>query len=276
MQNKYLRIFFTCFLGICGLMSVYPLLWLVMNSFKPTTDIMGGSSFALPTSFHWANYHFAVFERGIMNYFMNSFINTILTIILVIVTSTMLAYAVTRMMWKGKAKVLALVTLGILFPSQIVVTQIFVLVRTLGLSDTRWALVLTIGAFNVAFGTLIASAFLRSIPFEMEESAVMDGANAFSMFFRIILPIIKPAIATMAINTFLSSWNEFIYAFVLIRSDNLRTLPTALTMFGNLRYGTDYGALFAAMVISSIIPIIMYIMFSKQLEDALTVGAILK
>ena len=276
MQGKYSRALFSIVLGLFALISVYPLIWLVLNSFKDTADIVTGDAFALPRYLKWENYHYAIVERGIMRYFANSMINTILTIVLVVTLASMLAYACTRMIWKGGGKTLSVITLGILFPSQIVVAQIFVLIRTLQLSNTRWSLILTVGAFNLAFATLIAAGFLRTIPNEVEEAAVVDGAGIWSIFFRIMLPILRPAVATVAINVFLSSWNEFLYALILIRDEGLKTLPISLTMFDSLRYGKDYGALFATMVITSIIPIVMYIAFSSQVENALTAGAILK
>ncbi|HEY5521961.1 MAG TPA: carbohydrate ABC transporter permease, partial [Desulfuromonadaceae bacterium] len=198
------------------------------------------------------------------------------TIFLTVVLSCMLAYACTRMIWKYRNHVLALITLGILLPSQIVIAPVFILICSLGLVNTRIALVLTVSAFNLAISTLIASSFLKNIPSEVEEAAVIDGAGIFRIFSAIILPILKPAISAMSISIFLSSWNEFIYALVLINSESMKTLPIMLMSFSELRTGINYGGMFAAMVLASIVPIIMYLSFSSQVENALTAGAILK
>ena len=110
----------------------------------------------------------------------------------------------------------------------------------------------------------------------MEEAAVVDGANIFSILFRVIVPMIKPAIATMVINTFINSWNEFIYSLVLISDEKYKTLPIALMSYSSGKYGTDYGGMFAAMIITSILPILLFIFFSNQVEKTFSAGAILK
>lgn len=276
MKNKKARVFWTLVIGLFALTCFYPLLWIGINSFKPTADIISRNSFALPKSLNLENYRVAIFDKSIMKYFGNSLFVTIMTIIVTIVLSCMLAYAATRMLWKHGGKITLLITLGILLPSQIVVGPVFVLIRHLKLVNTHTALILTVSAFNLSMSTLIASGFLRTIPIEMEEAAVIDGAGIWRIFFQIIMPIIKPAISAMAINVFLNSWNEFMYALVLINSEGLKTLPIMLMSFSEIHKGTDYGGLFASMVLASIVPIAMYLSFSQQVENALTAGSILK
>lgn len=276
MKNTYVRVLSTVLMGFFALICVYPLIWLVLNSFKPTIDIVSGKSFGLPETIMLENYRVAIFDKDIFRFFGNSMIVTVATIFLTVVLSCMLAYACTRMIWKYRNYVLALITLGILLPSQIVIAPVFILICSLGLVNTRIALVLTVSAFNLAISTLIASSFLKNIPSEVEEAAVIDGAGIFRIFSAIILPILKPAISAMSISIFLSSWNEFIYALVLINSESMKTLPIMLMSFSELRTGINYGGMFAAMVLASIVPIIMYLSFSSQVENALTAGAILK
>ena len=276
MKSKSTRIFFSVILGIFAMTSIYPLVWLIKNSLKTTPDILMENSFLLPRTLMLENYYDAIMVRRIYIYFLNSTINTALTIVVVVLLSSMLAYATSRMLWKGRHAVTSVVTLGILFPSQLAVVPIFILIRTLGLLDTRWSLILTVSSFSLAFSFLIAHSFLKTIPYEMEEAAAMDGAGVFKIFFFIILPIIKPVIASMSIFVFLSSWNEFVYALILIRSASLRTLPISLTLFDSVHFGKDYGPMFAAMVFASILPIAMYIFFSSKVENALTAGSILK
>lgn len=276
MKNTVARVIWTIIIGILALICFYPLVWILINSLKPTSDIISANSFALPTEPYIQNYYVAIYDKHILKYFFNSLFVTICTIMLTVVVSCMLGYASTRMKWRHGGKIIALVTLGILLPSQIVVAPVFILIRTLKLVDTHLALVLTVSAFNVSISTLIAAGFLRSIPAEVEEAAVIDGANISRIFFGIIMPIIKPAISAMVINVFLNSWNEFIYALVLLNSDSLKTLPIMLMSFSELRKGTDYGGMFASMVLASLVPIAMYLCFSRQVEDALTAGSILK
>ncbi|MFT3985915.1 MAG: carbohydrate ABC transporter permease [Lachnospiraceae bacterium] len=275
-QHQWIRIVLTVLFGICALTSVYPLFWMFLNSFKDTAEIMTGSSFGLPSFWKLENYTDALFNRNILKYFMNSILVTGFTLLLTVVSSTMLAYALTRMHWKWAGKINRLVALGILLPSQIVIVPIFMMLRSLHLINSPISLILTISAFNIAMATLMACSFMKGIPYEMEEAAVMDGAGIFTILFKIIVPIIRPAIATMCINTFINSWNEFIYALVLVNGDQNKTLPIALMNYSSGKYGTDYGGMFAAMVITSILPILLFVFFSNQVEKTFSAGAILK
>lgn len=275
MESKFAKRLLTAVFAAAAALCVYPLFWMAVNSLKDSTEIVTGGSFGLPQKATLANYAGAIFERNILKYFANSVLVTSLTIVLTVLCSTMLAYALSRMAWRGRDSVASLVTLGLLLPAQIVVVPVFILVRQLGLIDNPISLVLSVSAFNVAMCTLIAMGFLRSIPFEMEEAAVIDGCGLGQIFFKVIMPIIKPAIATMCVNIFLNSWNEFIYALTLINSEAYRTLPVGLMAYAG-RYGTDFGGLFAAMVITSVIPVAVYVLFSQQVEKALTAGAVLK
>ena len=275
-QQKWIRILITILFGVFAFTSVYPLFWMFINSFKDTAEIMTGNSFGLPAVWKFENYTDALFEREILKYFLNSIIVTTFTILLTVVVSVMLAYALTRMKWKLSIKVNHVVTLGILLPSQIVIVPIFVMLREMQLINKPISLILTIAAFNIAMSTLMASSFMKSVPPEMEEAAVMDGAGLITIIFRIIVPLIKPAIASMCINIFINSWNEFIYALVLITGEKFRTLPIALMNYSSGKYGTDYGGMFAAMVITSILPILLFVFFSNEVEKTLSAGAILK
>ncbi|MEG1847737.1 MAG: carbohydrate ABC transporter permease [Lachnospiraceae bacterium] len=275
-QHKTTKILFTIIFTIGAFTSVYPLFWMFLNSFKDTNEIMTGSSFGLPDVWKIQNYTDALFERGILRFFLNSVLITGCTIVLTVVVSTMLAYALTRMKWKLSGKLNSIITLGILLPSQIVIVPIFIMLRNMHLINNPLSLILTISAFNIAMSTLMASSFMRAIPQEMEEAAVMDGAGILTILFRIITPIIKPAIATMCINIFINSWNEFIYSLVLISGEQFRTLPIALMNYSSGKYGTDYGGMFAAMTITSILPVLLFIFFSNEVEKSLSAGAILK
>ena len=258
-RQKWIKGILTAIFGICAVTSVYPLLWMVINSFKDTAEIMTGESFGLPHVWKFSNYTDAIFNRDILKFFVNSIIVTGFTLVLTVTAAIMLSYALTRMQWKFSVHVSKMVTLGILLPSQIVIVPIFMMLREMHLINNPLSLILTISAFNIAMATLMCSSFLSGIPLEMEEAAVMDGAGIFTILFRVIVPMIKPAVATMCINTFINSWNEFIYALVLISGEQYRTLPIALMNYSSGKYGTDYGGMYAAMVITSILPVMLFV-----------------
>lgn len=275
-KQRWIRTVLIIIFSIIAVTSVYPLLWLLINSFKDTTEIMTGASFGLPEFWKIENYTDAIFNRNILKYFINSIFITGFTLLLTTIAAIMLSYALIRMRWKLSIKVNKLVALGILLPSQIVIVPIFIMLRQIHLINNPLSLILTISAFNIPMATLMCCSFLSDIPLEMEEAAVMDGAGIFSILFRVIIPMIKPAIATMVINTFINSWNEFIYSLVLISDDAYKTLPIALMSYSSGKYGTDYGGMFAAMIITSILPVLLFIFFSNQVEKTFSAGAILK
>lgn len=275
-KQKWVRGLLTAFFCACAITSIYPLFWMLLNSFKDTTEIMTGESFGLPKVWKFANYSDAIFERGVLKFFLNSVLITASTLLLTVLVSVLLSYALTRMQWRWSTKVGKIVTLGILLPSQIVIVPIFVMLRDLHLINNPLSLILTISAFNIATATMMCSSFLSGIPIEMEEAAVMDGAGLFRIIFQIMIPMIKPVIATMSVNIFINSWNEFIYALVLMNGDKYKTLPIALMNYSSGKYGTDYGGMFAAMVITSILPVLLQIFFSNEVEKTYSAGAILK
>lgn len=274
-QKKWIRIALTIAFGAFAVTSIYPLFWMFINSFKDTAEIMTGKSFGLPIVWKFSNYTDAIFNRHILKNFLNSVLVTGCTLFLTIIVSVMLSYALTRMKWKLSRSIEKIITLGILLPSQIVIVPIFIMLRSLHIINNPLSLILTISAFNIAMSTLMCSSFLSGIPIEMEEAAVMDGAGIFAIIFKVILPMIKPVIATMSINIFINSWNEFIYALVLT-NEKSRTLPIALMKYASGKYGTDYGGMYAAMVITSIVPILLFMFFSNQVEKTFSAGAILK
>lgn len=275
MENKICRRITTAVLGLLVITTLYPIYWLVVNSFRRTEQIVTGDSFGLPKELYLDNYYDALVNRNVLLYFRNSVIYTLLTILVTVVVSTMLAYALTRMRWKYKNLGMSIAMFGILLPSQIVVIPIFIMMRKLHLVDNPISIILVISAFNIGVSTMIASGFLKGIPYEMEEAAIMDGCGIFRLFFQIIFPLLKSPIAAMSIYIFLNSWNEFIYSLVLLNSDEKKTLPLMLLGYST-RSGSNFGGLFAAMVITSFIPILLYLFFSKQVEGAISAGSILK
>lgn len=276
-RNKGIRITVTIVLGaIAVIFFLYPLVWLLLNSFKDTTEIMTGNSFSFPEKWKVSNYADALFTRNILKYFGNSVFITTCTIILTVAISLMLGYALTRMRWKVAPHISSMVALGMMLPSQIVIVPIFILLRQLHLVNNPLSLILTVAAFNVPLSSIISASFLKSIPYEMEEAGLIDGANLYTIFTKIIIPQVKPAISAMSINIFINSWNEFIYALVLLIGKRWRTLPIALMNYSSGKYGTDYGGMFAAMVITSFLPIIIFIFFSDEVEKSLSAGALLK
>lgn len=266
---------FTIFLWIYAFISLYPLIWMLFYSFKNNEEIFVSNPFGVPTVLRIENYIKAWSQYDVPRYFINSLIVGVVTVILTIGCSLLFSYATARMRWRGSDVVRIYISLGMFIPVQAVLIPVAKIVKDMHLMGTYWSLILPYTALNLSFATLVFYGFFKGLPFELEEAACIDGANIYQTFFRIILPVVKPAIATLVIFTFLTSWNEFLLANVLTVDAKLRTLPLGVLFFQG-QFTTDWGAMGATMVIASLPTVLLYIFFSDQVENALTIGGAVK
>lgn len=266
---------FKGFLWAYAIISFYPIIWMFFYSFKNNDEIFVSNPFGPPTSLRFENYVDALTQYNVPKYFFNSVIVSISTVVLTIFLATMFAYATARMKWKGQNFARIYVAIGMFIPVQSILIPLAILVRDLNLSNKYLSLIIPYTAFNLAFSSMVLYGFLRSIPVELEEAACIDGAGIFTTFFRIILPNLKPAMATLTIFTFLQAWNEFPIALILITESSMKTLPLGLLFFQG-QFTTNWGAMGAAMVIASMPTVLFYIFFSNQVEKALTIGGAVK
>jgi len=260
-----------CVWAYC-ILSIYPLFYLLFYSLKNNDEIFYKNPFGFPNPLRFDNYVRAVKAFSIMTYFKNSMIVSSVSIVVILTCSLMFAYATARMNWRLRKAAFTYLTLGLFIPMQVIMIPLSILVKNLGLANTYFALIVPYIAFNLAFSSLIFYGFFRTIPSEMEESAFIDGASIYKTFTSIMLPLVKPAIATVLIFAFLNIWNEYTIALILISKNALKTLPIGMISFTG-QYSTDWGGMGAAMIIASIPTILVYLLFSEQVEKALTVGA---
>jgi len=263
------------FLWLYAIISVYPLVWMVFYSLKNNDEIFVTNPFGPPGHFRIENYITAMSKYNVPVYFMNSIIVSVATVVGAIFLAVMFSYAVARMRWRLSKVAHMYVLVGMFIPIQVIMIPLAILVRDLNLANTYGALIVPYIAFNLSFSSMVFYGFFRSIPVDLEESACVDGASIYRIFFSIMLPIIKPALATMIIFIFLNAWNEFTMAVILIAKENLKTLPLGLLFFQG-EFTTDWGAMGAAMTIASLPSVLIYILFSEQVENALTVGSAVK
>ncbi len=275
MKNKLLKWLFGGFLWFYAAISLYPLVWMVLYSFKNNDEIFVGNPFGLPKVWRIDNYIKAWTNYDVPQYFLNSLVVAIATVCLTLALSITFAYATSRMRWRGKGLVRLYVALGMFVPVQAVLIPVARLVNGFGLTDSHLALIFPYTAFNLSFATMVFYAFFVGLPVELEEAACIDGANIFQTFFKVMIPTVQPAIWTLAIFTFLNSWNEFLLANVLVVKPALKTLPLGVLFFQG-QFTTDWGAMGATMVIASLPTVLLYIFFSNQVEKALTVSGAVK
>ncbi len=253
------------------LVTTFPFLWVLLASLKTNAELMR-SPFSWPEVLNFSNYITAFKVGSLGRLFVNSlFISTISTV-LCILLATMAAYAV-RQGGKWSKIVYFLVVLGIFLPTNALMVPYYLIAGKFNLINTPWALITTYSAMGLPLTLLIIYGFIKRIPTEILESSYIDGSTFVKTYFYIILPLLRPGIATAAIFQFLFSWNEFIFALLLTTDQKMRTLQVGISLFKST-YQNDFTAMFAA-IFSSLIPIIViYIFLQKHIIEGFASGSV--
>ncbi|RKX89222.1 MAG: carbohydrate ABC transporter permease [Spirochaetes bacterium] len=249
-----------------------PLLWLLISSFKTNLELQL-KPFAMPKIWQFTNYANAVKISGLPRLFLNSImISTVSTGLTMIVTS-MAGFVFSRERFPFRQGLLNLILAGVLVPIIALMAPYFRLTNALGIYDSIWALIFTYTAINIPISTFLLYGFMRTLPRELEEAAIMDGTGFVGRYWRIILPLTKPGMVTAGTFVFLFSWNEFIYAMLLTSRPAVRTLQLGIRFFTS-QFFTDYTSMFAAIVLTMLPTIIIYIVLHEQIIKGMTSGAL--
>ncbi|MFS0723145.1 carbohydrate ABC transporter permease [Paenibacillus sp. 1P07SE] len=270
-MNYLFRVFWV----VIGCTFLFPFYWMITTSLKSRSEAYE-NQFGLPQSWEWQNYTEVLAKYDFLLYFKNSFIYTGGTIAITLLAGTMLAYCLSRMSWKWNGTMLFYVSLGLIVPIEVVVIPLFQLVKSLHINDTHFALILPYTGFSLAACVLMLYAFLRSLPKELEEAACIDGTNVYQAFFRIIFPIVMPALMTQTVLIFMRVWNEFPLAFILGAREQFRPLTVGLHSFFVSVGVSHWGLIGTAMLMTSLPTMLIYMIGNEKIENALTAGAILK
>lgn len=269
---KFWRILRFLFLGFFVVISIGPLIWIIMSSFKSNKEILS-SAFALPSSFGLSGYKAALDMAPIFKFYGNSIIISVLSTLLNVVVVSMAAYVLARHKFKGSTFVTLLLSVSLLIPTAALLMPIYKIMTAIGLFDTRTGLILVYAALGLPTSLFIFKSYFQSIPKELEEAACIDGAGFFRTFFVIVFPLAKPGLATGAILQFLTSWNEFMFALILTKSTSVRTLPLALNYFTS-QFSFNYTAMFAALTMVILPSIIIYILLQEQITSSMVEGSV--
>lgn len=260
-------------LGIWAIINMFPLYWLFTFSLKSNKEIFGGNVIGLPKEWMWSNFHKALTIGRIGRYFLNSVIVTGITILLTVIFAAMATYALTRLVWKGRKTANSIFMLGLTIPIHAAILPIFLVLSKLKMLNSYQALIIPYVGFALAMAILIFSGFMSGIPRELDEAACIDGCSVYGIFFRIILPLLKPAISTVAIFTYLQAWNELMFAVVFIRDSNYNTLTVGIQSLEGT-FSTEWGPIGAALLITTIPTLLLYAFMSKKIQESLMAGAI--
>ncbi len=256
-----------------GLLFAAPLLLMAIASFKSEAEVLKPTQL-LPTEWKLDNYQ-AVLENSIeapvLTWFVNSVFVSSATTLLVIAVSSLAAFSFSRLRPSGSGPVLNLVVGAMMVPGQLFLIPVYVLLSRFALIDTPWALILPAAAGG--FGVFMLTQFMRSMPVAIEEAALIDGCSLMQMFWRVTLPLSSPAVATLAIFTFIGSWNDYITPMVYMESVRNYTLPVGIALFQS-SYSTQYGLTIATSLLSTLPLLILFLIFQKQIIESMTASGL--
>ena len=260
-------------LAIWMIVNLFPVYWMFTFSLKSNPEIFGDNVIGLPKEWLWSNYTTALHTGNMGLYFMNSAIVAISTIIITLCVALMATFALTRLIWKGRKTLNKFFMLGLTIPIHASIVPVYVTLSKLNMLNTYWALIIPYSAFSLAMAILVCVGFMNEIPRELDESACIDGCGVFGVFFRIIVPLMRPAVATVGIYTFLQCWNELMFANVFISKNALRTLRVGVQALSG-QYTTEWGPIGAALVLATFPTLFVYIFLSKKIQESFIAGAI--
>lgn len=269
MKRKAGRILVYVILIFYALISIYPLIWMLLYSFKDNTEIFITNPFGLPQVWHFENYLDALSAFDVVTYFKNSMIVAFFTILLVELFALLFCYVVSRVQNKVTRFFHFLLSSGMFIPVQAIMIPLIIVVRRFGLTNSLWSVIIPYAALGLPFACMLFYGFYLGIPIELEESAFMEGANLGIIFFRVILPQMKSPAVVLVIYQFMSCWNEFNLALIMLTKNNIKTLPLGLVNFWT-SYQAQWGQVGAAMIMASIPVLLIYLFFSNQIADAMS------
>ena len=261
-------------LGIYTIIALWPIFLILINSFKSRQAIFR-DPMGLPTpdSFDVIGFEKVLAKSNFLLYFANSMIVTVVTLAVVLLTGAMAAWALSEYKFKGNTFLALYLAIGIMVPIRLGSVSILNLIVDLGLINTRTALVLVYTAQSLPLAIFILNEFMQQIPKELKEAARCDGVSEYMLFYRIILPLTKPAIATVGVFTMVPIWNDLWFPLILAPAEETRTITLGVQQFIG-QYVTDWNSVLASLTLA-IVPILaLYVIFSRQLIRGITAGAV--
>ncbi|MCR5117073.1 MAG: carbohydrate ABC transporter permease [Lachnospiraceae bacterium] len=283
--SKFLKALIYCGLVLWLLIDLFPLYYLFTFSLKSSSEITGTNVIGLPKEWLWSNYSrvFGLGKKvdgkrlffangGIEKCFSNSLLIAVATIVICLVAALMATYAITRIVWRGRETLNSILMLGITIPMHVALYPIYASFSKMGILRSYSSLIIPYAAFSLSMAIMVCTGFMNDIPKELDESACIDGCGLWGTFFHIIVPLMKPALATMGIYIFLTCWNEFMFASVF-GDEAHYTLPVFVS---NLKGSniTDWGLVGAGLLLATFPMLIVYVFMSRRIQESFMVGAV--
>ena len=255
------------------LVGAFPLFWMVSTSLKPSGEIFATPPRLIPAHPTLENFQRLLADTNFLTFFRNSVIISLTTVALTLVVSALGAYSLTRFSFAGRDKVAGLVLLTYMFAPIMIIIPFYILVRLFGIANTRLALVLSYTTFCLPFCLWLLRAFFQSIPIELEEAALVDGAGRGRAVWHVVLPLALPGLIAAAIFTFILAYNDFLFALVLISSDELKTLPVGVNDLFNATI-VDWGMIMAAGVMITAPAVAFFVAVQRYLIQGWGAGGV--
>ena len=253
---------------------LFPFIFVLFSSLKESNLEIAANPFGFPSSLYFQNYVDAWVKAKISVYFFNSAYLATTSAITGVLLSAATAYALVRMRYLKVSKIIyQFVLIGMLIPGNVLFIAQYLLVMKMGILNTHWALFLPYTAGALPVSVLLIAAFMKSIPNELEEAAIVDGLGSFKLFYKIILPLTLPALVTVFIVNFLGSWNEYLLANFFISKDALKTLPTGMVGFRD-SFQTNYALICTGIVFSVTPVLILYAFLQEKIIEGVSAGAV--
>ena len=271
-KQKAARVFSYLFMALCVLVALFPIVWVVLSSFKTNREILS-NGLQLPSTFSFSGYKQALEMAPILKFFVNSLIVSFASTALNVFILAMAGYVFAKKKFRFKNLIFGILSLSMVIPSTALMSPVYTVITKLHLYDTKMALILVYNALNMPISLMILRSAFAAIPTELEEAAYIDGAGFFRTFWQVMMPCAKGGLASAAVLAFLGSWNEFTFALLLTSSTSTRTLPLSLSYFTS-QFSFNYTAMFAAITIAVLPSIIVFSIFQEQVCSSLTAGSV--
>lgn len=258
-------------LAVLTTISLIPFLWVITSAFKNNTEIFGSMAL-LPESWQWGNFKEAWTGGRFGIYFRNNLFVALATTLISVAVAAPAGYAFAKTRLRNASALFYLYLFGITLPIESIIVPLFFQLKSLGLVDNLWGLILALVGTSVPFGVYLMRSFFRDLPDALAEAARIDGAGEWEIFFRIMMPLAKPGFLALGVFSFLGAWNEFFLSILLLISEGNRTIPIGLVRFQQENM-SDYGALFAAITLAIVPSILIYVVLQRQFITGLAAGA---
>jgi len=275
MTNKTLRnnIAFYTVVVVIVLISVFPFYYAILTSFKTGTDLFKVNYF--PSSFDFRNYIDILNNGKFIRSTLNSVFIASTTVVFALFLAVTASYALARVRFRGRGLLLMTILAVSMFPQIAVLAGLFELIRFIGIYNTPWAMILSYTIFTLPFTVWVLTTFMRDLPVEIEEAAIVDGATPWVIITQIFMPLLWPALVTTGLLAFIGAWNEFLFALTFTASETMRTVPVAIAMLsGSSQYETPWGLIMAASILVTVPLVILVLIFQRKIVSGLTAGGV--